>query len=99
QGDAAAAAVGFVFRYRREPVRDEHVEEAAEIAGIQPQPLAQVSQVLSPGADFEQEPCLSERSPAPEIAAVQRAGAQCHQTIETANLIYLRPIHYLTLVR
>ena len=92
-------AVGGIVDNDGEALRGKRFQKAAQIARIQPQPLAKPAQFASVRADFEQQARLTERPPTAELTAVERAGAQRHQTVEAADAFDLGMIHSLTLVR
>ena len=80
---------------RDQPIRFERFEQPADIARIQPEPLAQRAYVAAVRSDLEQQPRLAERPAAAEIAVVERAGAQRDRTVEAAHLFDERSIHNL----
>ena len=76
-----------------QPLVLERLEQSADIARIQPEPLAQRAYVASDRADLEKKARLAERPAAAEIALVQRAGAQRDCAVEAAHLFQERSIH------
>ena len=83
---------------RDEALTFERAQQPAQIAGIEPETVAQFLQVRAPGAGLENEPRLGERPAAAQVAVRQRADALRHEAVEPANLLDLS-IHSLTLVR
>ena len=63
------------------------MQQAAEIAGIEPELAAERADVNAIGADFENEPRLRQRAASPQIIDLERADAPGHQAIEAANAV------------
>src|SRR5690606_28142647 len=75
-------------------------QEAAEIARIQAQPIAQEPQVRAlGGSEFEQKPGFAKRPAARKVAVLEGADAPCDRAVEAAKDVDLGTRHYLTLVR
>src|SRR5205085_149385 len=74
------------------------LDQPGDIAGIEPQAPAQVTQVRSLRADLVQEARLPQRAIAPKEMIIQSSGALGHHSIEAADLGSLIGQHSLTLV-
>jgi hypothetical protein len=81
------------------PVRLERPQEPAEIAGVVPEPFAEIADVRSVAPDLPEEAGLAERPLAPEELFAERACSLGRDPVEPPHLCYSRCLHSLTRVR
>src|SRR5262249_51231241 len=77
----------------------ERAQEAAEVAGIQPEPAPEATDVAALGADLPQHARFAERALAREIVVVERSDALGDEPVEAAHPAHRGVGHSLILVR
>ena len=82
-----------------QPLCGQRAQQAAQIAGIEPERGAQTAHFRAGEAGLEDQPRLAERPAAAEIAVVEGADAARDKPIEAADLLDRGVGHSLTLVR
>jgi len=99
QASDAAPAVLLGRPDRDHAVGLKRPQQPAEIAGVEPQPGAQVAYLAALRADLPQDARLSERPTAAEESLVERAGALGDRAVEAADVGDELRVDSLTLVR
>ena len=97
RGPHAAIAVALVDGHH--PVGLERAQQAAGVAGVEPEPAAQRAHLAPVRPDLPQHARLGERAVAREIVIVERPDALRDGPVEAADLLDHLIGHYLTLVR
>ena len=82
-----------------EPVGGERREHAAQVAGVEPEPVPQRADVGALGADLPEHPRLAERPASGQERLVERAGALGDDAVEPPHLGYPLFHNSLTIVR
>src|SRR4051794_287597 len=99
QGQAPASPIVGAALHADEILALERPQEPAGIAGVEPEPLAQLPEIGAPRADLIEDPRLAERAAAVKIAVLEGADALRDDAVEAADLLNLVWSHSLTLVR
>jgi hypothetical protein len=77
----------------------EGLDQASDVAGIEPQTPAQVPEVRSGSADLVQQTRFAQRAITPQEMIIQCSGALGDEAIEAPDLSNVVSRHWLTLVR
>jgi hypothetical protein len=77
----------------------ERAQQAAQIARVEAERVAQRAHIGTADARLENQPRLAQWPAAAEVAPLERADALRDEAVEAADLLNLKGIYYLTLVR
>src|ERR1700733_11243709 len=77
------------LRHSNKPLRLQGLQQATDIARIEPEPAAQRADIGAIRADFKNEPRLRQRAAPSQVIRLERADTSGHKTIEAANALQL----------